>query len=194
MADASQYQEQLIKLTPPGAALPSQNDTTWARLLGALGIELSRIDGRMGQLINEAFPYTTYELLTDWERVTGLPDTCVTEEQTVEQRQRAVALRLSTVGGASAQYFINLAAEIGFTIEVETFVAMTTDTGYVEEPVYSDDWVYVFIIHAPEVTVEYLNVEGAVGERLVTFGNEALECAINRVKPAHMTAVFAYDL
>lgn len=74
---AEQYQSQLLELLPLGAVWPRDLDTGLAKLLLAKADEFARVDGRADQLIEEADPRTTSEMLSDWERVVGLPDECM---------------------------------------------------------------------------------------------------------------------
>ena len=76
MATAEQYRQALQSLLPPGPAFTREPNALLTKLLDALAQELYRADLRAAQLIDEAFPDTTTELLPDWERVAGLPDAC----------------------------------------------------------------------------------------------------------------------
>lgn len=73
---AEAYLAQLQALLPPGSAWPRAANATLTKLLGALAEELARLDARALALIDEADGRSTLELLSDWERVCGLPDPC----------------------------------------------------------------------------------------------------------------------
>jgi len=73
----------------------------------------------------ESDPRYTIELLPDWERNWGLPDPCVKEPTTVGERRLALLQRMTMIGAQSRQFFIDLAASLGYTItitEYRTFV------------------------------------------------------------------------
>lgn len=76
MGGINGYFLQLQALQPPGSALPRDTESVWSRLLGALSDELERVENRSEALVRESDPRTTEEMLTDWERVCGLPDEC----------------------------------------------------------------------------------------------------------------------
>ena len=188
---AAEYRDLLLALAPPGTALPGEPDSTWGRLLQALADELARVDARADDLIDEADPRTTYELLADWERVAGLPDPCVPEGQTVTERRNALVGRLTATGGQSRQYFIDLAASLGYSVTITEFRPQTVDDS-VDAPIYGQDWAFAWQVNAPQTTVTYHTVDGDVAEPLANWGNELLECVLGRYKPAHTHLIFSY--
>ncbi len=189
---ADDYLSQLQALLPQGPAWPRDSSATLTMLLQAMADEMSRVDNRAAQLIDETDPRTTDELLADWERVAGLPDTCVATSQTTAQRRAALHAKLTTLGGQSAAYFIALAANLGYTVTITEFDQHTVIDD-VNHPLYGQPWQFAWQVNAPQDTVGVLDVTGTVNDPLAWWGNEALECSINRLKPAHTHAMFAYS-
>ncbi|PTT59353.1 phage tail protein, partial [Pseudomonas sp. HMWF007] len=114
MPTAADYLEQLKALLPPGQAFPRESGTTLHNLLDGMSVELARADSRAETLPEEANPATTIELLGDWERVVGLPDKCSGAlEETLQGRRSALLAKLTSTGGQSPSYFIQLAATLG---------------------------------------------------------------------------------
>jgi len=188
------YLQQLQGLLPPGPAWPKDADSVITRLLHGLAAELARVDGRAQQLVEEADPRTTAELLADWERVSGLPDTCAVAlggAQTTAQRRAALLTRLTTVGGQSASYFIGLAAALGYAITVTEFREHTVEDD-VEHPLYGPAWNFAWQVNAALDTVNEITVNDTVEDPLATWGNELLECVIERLAPAHTLVLFSY--
>ena len=76
----------------------------------------------------ESDPRSTIELLPDWERNWGLPDPCYSEPQSISERQLALVMRMTLWGAQSREFFIGVAAMIGYTITITEyrpfFVAM----------------------------------------------------------------------
>lgn len=188
---AEQYRDQLLARQPPGAALPTDPESTWAKLLLALADELARLDARAEVLLEEADPRTTYELLPDWERNVGLPDSCVPGAQTVEQRRAALIARLALGGNLSRQYLIGAAARLGYTITITEYLPHTVDSD-VDAPLYGEGWAFAFRVNAPAVTVFYATVDSDVDAPLAWWGNDQLECTMRRHKAAGYTVLFAY--
>jgi len=63
---ADDYLHQLQALLPSGPAWPRDRDAVLTQLLAAFAEEFARIDARTAQLIEEADPRATYDLLADW--------------------------------------------------------------------------------------------------------------------------------
>lgn len=188
---AEQYLNQLQALLPLGAAWPRDAESTLTKLLHAFADELARVDGRAAALIDEADPRTTSEMLADWERVAGLPDSCVAVEQSTAQRIAALVTKLTTIGGQSRAYYIALAATLGYAITITEFNEHSVDDD-VDALLYSAAWQFAWQVNAPLNTIFELSVDDSVDDPLASWGNEALECVINRLKPAHTHVLFAY--
>lgn len=189
---AEDYLAQLQALLPQGPAWPRDAGATLTKLLQAMADELARVDSRAATLIGETDPRTTSELLADWERVAGLPDTCVTAAQTTAQRRAALHARLTTLGGQKGAYFIALAASLGYTVTITEFHQHTVADD-VEYPLYGHPWQFAWQVNAPQNTVGTLSVTDTVADPLAWWGNELLECVIRRLKPAHTHTLFAYS-
>lgn len=192
--DAEHYAAMLSALLPTGPAWPRHRQSTLQALLLSLAAELGRIDARSVQLVAEVDPSTTSELLGDWERVVGLPDGCVTAVQSVAERRMALESRLTAVGSQSRRFFIELASRMGYSITIDEFRS-AAEANAAGLPVSGDDWAHTWRVTLGEsVGVRFFRAgSGSAGEALKSWGNEAVECQINRYKPAHTRVLFAYS-
>lgn len=188
-----EYGDALAGLLPTGAAWPRDPQSALLRLVRSLAVELERMDQRAAQLLAETDPASTSELLPDWERVVGLPDPCVTTGQTVAERRQALEGRLTSVGGQSRRFFIELAARLGYSITIDEFASAAAATA-AGIPYAGDGWAHTWRVNVPTtVAVTPFRVgAGSVGEPLRVWSNEVLECQFNRYKPAHTRVLFAY--
>lgn len=185
---------QLQKLLPRGAAWPRGLNSTLYRLLRALADELERLSRRVDDLIDEADPRTALELLPEWETELELPGPCMVGlEQTIAERRGAAHSKHVRLGGQSIQYFIDLAAALGYTVTITEFRPFEVDASAVGDALHGDDWLFVWQVNAPEETIREFNVgDSVVGEPLRNWGNTLLECTLSEVAPAHHTVLFAY--
>lgn len=191
---ADDYLQQAQALMPPGPAWPRDVDAYVTRLMLALSAEFARADMRAIALLDEADPRTTSDLLLDWERVAGLPDGCIVdagEEPSTEQRRAALLARLTMLGSQSPSYYVALAASLGYVITITEFDAHDVDDD-VDKPIYDDDWMHAWQVNAALHQVVELDVESSVDDALAAWSNVALECVLNRFKPAHTLLIFAY--
>ena len=186
------YLAQLQALLPKGPAWPRDRGSLLTKLLSAFSEEYASLDARIEVLINESDPRTTVELLTDWERVCGLPDGCTGPLSTISERRDAVVSRLTTEGGQSAAYYIAVAAKIGYTITITEEKVHTCMSGC-SDPINSHEWRFVWNVNAVEAnSVRFFNVNDGVDSALASWGNGLLECTISRLKPAHTLVRFIY--
>lgn len=190
--ELADYGHMLASLLPQGASWPRESTSVLRRLLNGLASELFRVDSRSVDLLAEADPRLASELLEEWERMVGLPDPCVTEALGVQARRAAVESRLTSVGGQSRAFFMELASRLGYSITIDEF-ASEAEAIAGGIPYTGTSWAHTWRVNAPEQTVRTFRVgEACVGEPLRIWGNEQLECAFNRLKPAHTVLLFAY--
>lgn len=189
---ATDYTNVLTNLLPPGPAWDVIPGSVLALFLDAWSQELSRIQSRSVTLIDESDPRTTNELLTDYERIFGLPTDCMVGiSQTLQQRHNALVAQMTSIGGQSKAYFINLAVSAGFTITITEFTFSTVSMT-VADLITDGQWAYAWQVNSALYAVSAFTVLSSVSDPLAVWGNTALECLINRFKPAHTSAIFAY--
>ncbi len=190
-SNAAEYTHLLQQLLPPGAAWPREPDATLTKLLCSFADGLARAHNRAVDLLDEADPRTTNEMLTDWERAVG-PDTCVPGGLTTLAERRAyVHARWTSRGGQSRAFFTNLGNALGYDIGITEYKPFTVDSPC-EGPLCDDEWRFAWTVNAPETTIRDFTCTSGCDEPLRTWGNELLECAITRAKPCHTICHFAY--
>ncbi len=204
------------RLLPRGRAWPRDNDSTQWEVLQGLAPTYQRLAARDVNLLTDSFPLTTVELLPEWEASLGLPDPCAGPSPTIQQRRAQVVARFAGNGGQAAAYFIEYAANLGYTIGVQNFAPFRVGFNCAGQPLYGEaptnyfragigragdplafwgySWAYVWAITAPlNQEVFFRTGVSAVGEPLATWGNAVLECEMNAIKPAHMILLFEYS-
>ncbi|SOD42340.1 YmfQ family protein [Nitrosovibrio sp. Nv4] len=189
---ADDYLSQLQSLLPQGQAWPREPDATLTQLMAALAEEFARFDARTQRLFDEADPRTTVELLADWERVAGLPEACLAAiAQTTGERRSALLSKLIGVGGQSRQYFIGIAAALGYTVTLTEFRPFQVNSE-VNDALRGEQWRFAWQVNSALITVRASTVAAAVNDPLRSWGNAALECVISKYSPAHTKVLFAY--
>lgn len=188
------YRSQLQALLPHGAAWPRDDKAQLTAVLAGLAEEFARVDARAWQLIGEAVPSTTGEMLSDWERVAGLPDNCSGQLMNTQQRRRDdLVSKLISQGGQSRTYFKSLASAMGFDVEIQEHRPFVAGGSRAGDPVTNDTWRHTWTVQAPETTVVPFSAgRSAAGEPLALWGNEGLECRLRKSAPAHTRVLFSY--
>jgi uncharacterized protein YmfQ (DUF2313 family) len=187
---AAAYVRQLLALLPPGAAWRREPGTL-VQLLTGLADELGRVDGRGAALIDESDPRTTFETLSDWERVYGLPDPCVGGSPSTPQRRASLVAKIVGLGGQSPAYFIAVAAALGYTVTITEFSPADVNDD-VDQPIEGDAWAYAWQVNAPLHSVFEMTVEDGVDDPLAAWSALPLECTLAALAPAHTIPIFTY--
>ncbi|HEX5276481.1 MAG TPA: putative phage tail protein [Fluviicoccus sp.] len=185
--------EALIALMPRGMVWNTQTDSYWWKLLDVLAAGFNRVNAAADKLLVEANPRTTYELLTDWERALGLPDLCGSSDLSVADRQAAIIARLTAVGGATPAYLIQQAEAMGYAgASIEEY-DLSTCEGDCEQSLCDEPWLFTFTLHLPQEPGSLgATCIGSCEDFLGVPPNNRIECLINRIKPAHTHAIYAY--
>ena len=189
------YTHALQGLLPFGPAWPREPEAVLTKLLEAWAIELSRVDNTANELLEDIYPNTTTSLLPDWERVTGMPNFCLTLGNTIVERRQDVLAILTSRGGQSPQYFIDVAAKLGYTITITEFLFDPFRVGIsaVGDALNGESGVYVWQVNSQLNTVQFFRVGfSGTGDALASWSNDRLECIINKFKPAHTLVLFSY--
>jgi len=190
----SDFRTALLNLLPRGRVWSRDPDGMPYQMAGVWAASFLRSAQAAGNLIADAFPSSTVNLLPEWENTLGLPDPCAGESPTVELRRAQVVARLTDNGGASVSYFVAFAKTLGYDITITQFAPARADFLCADEPVYDPFWAYVWRVNAGSVTVNYFAADVSYADdALATWGNAVLECEITARAPAHTIVLFAYD-
>ena len=196
MALRDSYLAATQALLPLGRAWSRRIDNTLTKLLTAFSEEFARVDGRAVDLRNEADPRSARELLPDWERVCGLPDVCSAGlATTVQERRAAVVAKLTAQGGASKAYFISLALQLGYVIEIDEFRPFVTGLARCGASLNGGHTVrhqWRVRVTGPRYTAFRTGTSQA-GDMLGKIARASdLECKLKRLKPAHTRLIVSY--
>lgn len=191
---AEDYRDALELALPRGAAWPRRALVSLMRkVLHAFGDEFERVDARGQDLLDEADPRTTSELLADWETMADLPGVCLALGSTVALRRAALTAKITAAGGYHPNDYIEAAAAAGFTVTLTEFTPFRCGDPC-GGPLYGWEWWFALQINAPLVTVTAARV-GAVacGDPLRFWGNDLLECVMREFRQAHVELLFSYS-
>ncbi len=181
-APLTQYINAMFKLGPSGFIMPEQPDASnYGTLLEVIAQAAFNAQTIADDNLDEIFPDIIGAYLSDWERVLDLPP-CGLTDLPAQQRSEIVLAWLNMGPNTTADFLVELAATIGYTITI-TY----------DGTIAASERNFHFEVNAASETAIYFRAEdSAAGERLVSYGNNALECVINYFKPAHTLATFIY--
>jgi uncharacterized protein YmfQ (DUF2313 family) len=192
MANAPEYAQLLMMLLPTGDIWPREADSTLGQLMAAKAEELARMDAALMRLVEESDPRSAFELLTDWERVCGLPDKCSELTDTLADRRAAVVTQLTALPAETPASYRAMAQTLGYEVSITEFRPFSAGSE-AGTPAYGESWAHAWQVNAPETTVQSFRADNATaGEPLRSWGNDKLECVIQQHAPAHTVTLFAY--
>ncbi|PRZ56191.1 uncharacterized protein YmfQ (DUF2313 family) [Paraburkholderia fungorum] len=190
---AADYLSAMQALMPRGRVWPKDSDATQTQVLGGLVQVYARNTARANNLLVDAFPGMSAELLPEWEATLGLPDPCAGVAPTVAARNAQVLARFTGLGGQSAAYYISYAATLGYAITITEFAPARVGQSRVGQPLCGPAWAFAWQINAPLNTVIRSRVGTArAGDPLASWGNAVLQCELTEIIPAHTIPIFAY--
>ena len=191
------YAAQLAALLPRGRAWDIESGSKRSKFLLGIATELARISTRAADLLKEWDPRTTVEMIADWERILGLPDTCfATIPATLADRQKAAAGKMAARGGQDLAFLIALAAGYGYPATITEYSPFRCGDRCGGR-VYGETWQHVFTMTldlpgAAPGTGEPFRCGDRCGERLTDFEELAIQCVIRRAAPAHTFVLFTF--
>lgn len=191
---AVDFAQALQRLLPPGRAWQRLRETVQFLVMMGLAPVYERNTARANNLLVDAFPSTTIELLPEWEETLGLPDPCAGQAPTLAARQAQVLARFASEGGQSRAFYIAYARQLGYEIEIRDYAPFRAGHSSVGQPLAGADWYFAWAIVSALYTVNYFRAGvGSAGEPLAYWSNAVLECELEKVKPAHTILIFIYE-
>jgi uncharacterized protein YmfQ (DUF2313 family) len=207
-----EYSHALSALLPQGIAWPRWAESTFMKVVYGLSGGMGWADGRAADLLErESDPRQTVEMLDSWERAWGLPDPCYRGPQSIVERQTALVQRMTLLGAQSREFFINVAAQLGYPVTITEYRPFMTgvDRCGDNRPKLADgtlgDWPtqigaptmrFAWTVHVEETKLVWFQAgsgQAGIDPHLRIAKAEDLECVIRRWAPAHTQVLFDYS-
>ena len=177
-------------------AARSRGKNLW-QLLAALAGLYRDMSGALCRLVGELNPYTTTDLLPEWERAVGLPDSCFPSGQTIEERRLAVQEKLARRRYTTIDSWRELAARMGInaTITPGDLINCTHGFPYTFPLVFDAGAIKGGRFRIYIEASECLDKTGFDYELPVVFGEktqrcEQFRCVIERIRPANVIVIW----
>lgn len=192
----SAYLAFIQSLLPVGEVWGRAANSVMTTVLNVIAGEFWRTHTRIDDMLAEADPRQTLEILPEWEVETGLPDMCSGIADTLQERRLSVLQKLTSRGGQSKAYFIDIAAVLGYTITIDEFRPFLCGISRCGDKLNGGPEVrYNWRVHVAGARVTYFRTGASrCGEKLMSISRATdLECIFNRLKPAHTNLIFSYE-
>jgi uncharacterized protein YmfQ (DUF2313 family) len=214
------YAAALADLLPTGPVWPRDEDSVLMRLVRGLANIFGFVDSRAADFLEtESDPRKTIEMLDRWEENWGLPDPCFKSALTLAERQKMLVFKMTLLGAQNRQWFIDVAAWLGYNISISEFAPFTCGVSQVgdtrgmelwndtpgQHPELMEDFRWeigppeirffwqVHVHLAPLMWFRVGSGEAGLDPHLRIGYAQDLECLIDRWKPAHTLVVYDYS-
>lgn len=192
------YLKEQQQLLPMGHAWSREESSVITRLLRGLALTWAKAHNRALNLLREANPYTTFELLTDWERALGLPDECSKGlADTLQERRANVAAKYLDEGRQDIAYYYELAKSLGYEItiiEYRPFIPGISRCGDRLNGGHDVRYEWTVKVHGPRVILFRCGASTPPERLGVIRRAKDLECRIRKNAQAHSYPIFDYEI
>jgi len=195
---AKSYLRLLQSLLPLGRAWNRDEGSALTEFLYGEAEEFARVDKRSDDLLQERDTRYASELLVDHEIDLGLPDSCSTLSETIQERRSAAHAKLIALGQQNPAYFIEIAAAHGWTITITEFTPFWCGLGVCGEPCGDQDvifhWLVTIDLSGGSEIIYFLCGSSESGDPLSFIaGTSSMICLLNKYKPAHTVLMFDFS-
>lgn len=178
---------------PRGRAWNIEDGSVQSLLCDGLTKSVAQVDSAANQLLADAFPATAGALLPEWNLSVGIPDACFGAPQTQSQNLQQLLAKITSSGGQSVPYFVQLAAIFGINITISEFSATHTAT---DAPagmiVNAQDWNCTFRVNIDRNNMSSMTVASKVDSYLANTQLKPIDCFLARYKPAHTQFYYGF--
>lgn len=191
--------QQALALLPEGPVWPREPSAVLSQFMRAAVTPRVARHERLCDLLGESVLCDAVELLADYERDYGLPDSCDPNagSRNVAERQAALCDKAFSKGGQSIAYFEGISARLGYEVEITEMRAAIAGLSVCGgADVCGDErlrfWWTVTVL-GPRVTWAECGLAHC-GDTLATIAAaDDLECRLEKLMPAHTELIFAYQ-
>lgn len=179
-------------LRPPGPALAGD-----PALLAAFAPSYARAHNRALDLLDEADPTTTQQMLADQEREWGLPDDCAQSvASTLQGRRAALVEKRTSRGGATLAYLKAVALRLGYDVDIVEHRPFICGLGRCGDALNGGHAIrrYILVtVRGPRITL-FRAGASQCGDALGSIAAATdLMCRLKKVAHAHLDIRFAYE-
>jgi uncharacterized protein YmfQ (DUF2313 family) len=96
------------------------------KILKGLATQFLDTRNKINYAVEQYNPTKTTDLISEWESFVGIPDGCIKNTGTLEQRRLNILLKLAGINATTKKQFENIAKVLGYNIDVETGVDTST--------------------------------------------------------------------
>jgi len=174
---AADYLAALQALMPRGRVWSRDPAAVQTKVLAGLTKSYETHNARANNLLIDAFPKTTVELLPEWEASLGLPSLAAGPAPSVLARQTLVVARFVGAGGQSIPCFTNYSALLGFAVTFTRHAPFRCGQSRCGQPVGALEQMYAL--------TALTSADAATSTPFGAYGPAVLQAELQRITPPY---------
>lgn len=171
----------------------NKEGSTLRKILQGLASEWLNFNASLDNVANEYNPNATTNLIEEWEAFVGIPDSCIAIASTLEQRRLNILLKLAGINATTAKQFKNIAAILGYSIEVSNGVDTSTLPLTLPFLLMTEGAAPFTIVITLPASLQPQGFPLPLPFTLTQQQPQVLNCLFNKIKPANTQLFFRYQ-
>lgn len=171
----------------------NKEDSTLRKVLLGLASEWLNFSNKIDETYTEYNPQNTTALIEEWEGFVGIPDSCIAIASTLEQRRLNILLKLAGINATTEKQFKNIAAILGYSIEVSNGVDTSTFPLTLPFLLISEASAPFTIVITLPASLQPSGFPLTLPFTLTAQQPTILNCLFNKIKPANTQLFFRYS-
>lgn len=177
----------------PLHALKNKEGSNIRKVLEGLAYQWGAFRDSINEVAAEYNPNNTVALIEEWEGFVGIPDECISNTGTLEERRVNILLKLAGINATTAKQFENIAAILGYTITVENGVDTSIFPLTLPFILLSEAAAPFTIVVTLDASLEPSGFPLTLPFTLSSGVPNILLCFLQKLKPANTNLVFRYS-
>jgi uncharacterized protein YmfQ (DUF2313 family) len=170
----------------------NKEGSTLRKILEGLALEWLNFNDKLDKVSNEYNPTSTTDLIQDWETFVGIPDSCISVASTLEQRRLNILLKLAGVNVSTETQFKNIAAILGYNIQVSNGIVTSTFPLVLPFLLIEEASAPFTIVITLPSSLAPKGFPLTLPFTLTSQQPQILNCLFNKLKPANTQLFFRY--
>jgi uncharacterized protein YmfQ (DUF2313 family) len=171
----------------------NKEDSILRKVMLGLASEWLNFRSSLNDVVSQYNPNNTTSLIEEWEGFVGIPDSCIAVASTLEQRRLNVLLKLSGINVSTAKQFKNVAAILGYSIQVSNGVDTSTFPLQLPFLLISQASAPFTIVITLPASLKPAGFPLTLPFKLTAQQPTILKCLFNKLKPANTQLFFRYS-
>jgi uncharacterized protein YmfQ (DUF2313 family) len=174
-------------------ALKNKDGSNIRKILVGLSTQWNRFRTDINNVYDEYDPNDTVDLITEWETMVGIPDECISNTGTLEERRTNILLKLAGINVTTAKQFENIASILGYDVVVENGVDTSVFPLTLPFILLSEATAPFVIVVTLDASLETEGFPLTFPFTLSSGVPDILLCLFNKLKPANTNVIFRYS-